>query len=476
MKYMFRIGIFILCLIPFLSHSYYGLRSTEATLTFSTVLEALASDINFLKLNEGDRHETLPIIEQQLDYLVGAFQSESFYKEFGYKGVLGENHHYKVTFKKIENTSDPQRKKIHYDFEGTVVFDKEAFGGKSYKRAIRKVPIKLPLEPDKIYDLSFSKKFNPCTDREYNSKEDFWYFWDPDLPQCRLKKDNINVVRTQGRLKRKKSTKLSYPEYDKLYSDNGNGETLDIALFFGYMDDVDVHNFENSKRVKRRKKDDAYKAYRTIIKELQSRGFKKIVEKELFRVYRDGNRDGKNSFAQGLNFLTQLEKTSTSKLKTPLNIRIQILLTDTSIESKDYTFHYYVKPAFENADIILYDGHSGLGGNLDLTSRDFQDIQFNKDKYQIYFFNGCSTYPYFKGQFFTKKGGTHNLEIITSGLPTYSTTSVPNTFAFLDYFLEGKTRSYQKILQNLTQSNFEEEEDLIYLMGVNGDEDNIWKP
>ena len=71
-----------------------------------------------------------------------------------------------------------------------------------------------------------------------------------------------------------------------------------------------------------------------------------------------------------------------------------------------------------------------------------------------------------------KPGRTKNLEIITSGLPTLTSTSTGNMLSFLTPFIEGRTHSYQTILRSLERSNDDEG---TYLMGVNGDEDNLFK-
>ena len=42
-------------------------------------------------------------------------------------------------------------------------------------------------------------------------------------------------------------------------------------------------------------------------------------------------------------------------------------------------------------------------------------IDFDLNLYQLFFMNGCSSYPYFNGSYFKAKGGSRNLEIITSG-------------------------------------------------------------
>ena len=45
--------------------------------------------------------------------------------------------------------------------------------------------------------------------------------------------------------------------------------------------------------------------------------------------------------------------------------------------------------------------------------------------------------------------------------------------AFLDPFVLGKINRYQTLMRGLERSNDEES---TYLMGMNGDEDNIFKP
>ncbi len=486
---------FVFCIIflfPFLGKSYYGYRSTEALLSFSAVVVGSLSfepNLNMLNQEGPLRDEACGLVRLQTQHLMGIFQSESFIKEFGYAGVLGEKEQSKIIFTGIGDANELGWKPLHYNFETVVVFDKRAFNRKNYEKAMRRVPIKLPFSPQLIYSESVKIKkmatkdkfmiFNPCTDKDFNMEEVFWYFWDPDKKGCPLKNDHNKVLRVTGKLRRLRSTQVSYPEYDRLYGDEGNGENLNIAVFVGYIDDFpEVPNVDKSKKIRRRKRDDAYRAFQHITSELESMDFNTIEQKNGFRVYRDGDHDGNNSFTSGFNFLRKFEKRVRTELGNEINVNIQVVLADTDIHSRDYTFHYYAIPAIEQADIFLYDGHSGLGSNFDLTARDFRDIKFNDKKYQIFFFNGCSTYPYFGGQFARAKGGTENFDVITSGLQTLTETSFSNALAFLEYFLDGKTRTYQQILENIDKSNYEDssQKEFTYLMGVNGDEDNVWTP
>jgi hypothetical protein len=54
-----------------------------------------------------------------------------------------------------------------------------------------------------------------------------------------------------------------------------------------------------------------------------------------------------------------------------------------------------------------------------------------------------------------------------------NTTSTSNMMAFMNPFIHGKVHSYQTLMRSLEKSNGEES---TYLMDVNGDEDNKFRP
>lgn len=438
------------------THAYYGRHSAEAVLTYAAEVDVpLAGRAPVLaELNrEGRRRaEALAGVDFQIQHLMGTFQSESFRKDFGWPGVLGES--YRVRFKKVAPGSASGRVRLGYEFKGTVVFQKEAFNG----HPTRLLPVKLPLAPDRIYALSLVRGTSACTDRHYDSEDDFWYFWDPDQRGCPLAGNDVDVMRLTGKLERLPNTRVAYPEYDRLYGDNGNGEALEVAVFFGYIDDLaDLRN--------PRRRDDGARAMREVERELRARGFRLTGKADAFREYADGRR------VAGINFLREYETRVVNELGLEMPVRVQVLLADTAAASRDATFHRFLVPALERADIVAYDGHSGLGGNLDL--RTLRGLRLDPRKYQIFYFNGCSSYPYFNEKYFEAKGGSRNLEIVLSGLPTFTATAGPNVVAFLDQFLGGRTLSYQRILSSVEESNAEYG---TYLTGVTGEQDNRWRP
>ena len=93
---------------------------------------------------------------------------------------------------------------------------------------------------------------------------------------------------------------------------------------------------------------------------------------------------------------------------------IDMMATDTDVNSPDNLF-LFLKKAIEEYEIISYNGHSGQA-NLDLDAMNkrlasigSQKIKFNQ-KYQIIFFNGCSTYSYYNKKYFKAKKGVKTLK------------------------------------------------------------------
>jgi len=439
---------------------YYGRTSTEANLVFYSKADVALNiplDTSLKRLNAKNgqyRKKALDLVDQQIMHLMGIFQSDSFLNSY-WPGALGET--YKITFTQLKKGRTPSRRELHYKFEGKVVFHKNAFG----RFFESEVPLILPLQPDKIYKLGMIDGHNYCTDEHYNTEIDFWYFWDPDKNGCPLNDNNTDVLRFTGTLNRLSNTRWTYPEYDQLYKRDNNKKELNISVFVGLMnEDLDFSLPD--------RKDEAYKAYNQIQREVRALGYKLSENKKNFSY------DIQNEqFQDGINNMKVYSKELKTKLGTPLKVNIRILITDTSITSPDETFHHYYVNSLQTADIMVYDGHSGLGGNLDLMS--LPDVDWNLSKYQLFYFNGCSSYPYFNGSYFSAKNGTKKLDIITSGLPTYSNTAGSNVMAFLNNFLKGKINTYQSILGDIELSNQVNGEET-YLTGVNGDEDNIFSP
>jgi len=412
--------LFLITSLSFAQDKYYGAKSTEAFLSFEG--EILLDQ----PLSQAKQRQA---ILEQVNFLIGHFQAPTHLESFRYPGVLGEENR---VILKNERTLDAGTI-VKYQFVGKVNFHRNVFGrdGKA------SVPLNLPLSPSKIYQLGVVRGKNRCTDPTYDSEDDFFYFWDPDKEGCPLKGNSTDVLRIKGQLQQLENTKSTYPEYDQLYSK----PKLKLSIFFGYIDKPTNRDFG------------AY-AYREQMQTLKDLGLELAGEERVGPNWR-------------AHFMGEIK----SQLGTKITIDLTLWLTDTDLGSSDRTFHKELIKAFREDDIIAYDGHSGLGGNLDLDL--LPRFKFNSN-YQIFFFNGCSSYPYFNAKYFAAKpGGKANLDIITSGLPTLTSTSVSNMTAFLTPFVKGHLPSWQTIMNRIEASNGEED---TYLMGVNGDEGNRFRP
>ena len=155
-------------------------------------------------------------------------------------------------------------------------------------------------------------------------------------------------------------------------------------------------------------------------------------------------------------------------------VQINILIADTDADAhktrKSLLFKKALKDSLMNADLIEYEGHSGLGENLNLKEMYGSKQLFDPKKSQVIFINGCHSYTYYKNMFFEGKGNEENLDLILSGTTTLSDDGPNNAKAFLKYFLNpdsSRKVSFQAILKNIEESNAEGNG--TYLTSIYGD-------
>jgi hypothetical protein len=124
----------------------------------------------------------------------------------------------------------------------------------------------------------------------------------------------------------------------------------------------------------------------------------------------------------------------------------------------------------------MYGGHSGLGGHLDMPSMERMEgftLTPPKDRYQIYYFNSCTSWTYYNLPYLRRKAtesdpkGSKNLDILANGLETYFTVMGPTIAAVaqaVDMWASGQgAMSYQNLARAIDSQN---------LFGIVGDEDN----
>jgi len=420
----------ILALITLKSYSqpaeplYYGAKSGEAIMQFEYFVETTAP-----------AEETMAtiLIDKQLTYLFGALSANVS------SAVPKVDH--KINVLRTEKVNDLYR--IYYQYQGTVVVKQNA-------RTVLSFP--LPRNPQTIFAKSVVRgrdnvaDFRCNTDKQHLEERYFWYFWNPQLGGCPMI-NGLDYDLIHANLTWKQNTKISYPEYSRLI-EAGN---IRIDILMGLNDSSLDHDPFKSRDV-------AADNFRRLHKQLIKVGYQpKVWNLEEIRKIAPTAKENDV-------FVETLVKTTANA-----KIEIRFFFGGTSYFGEN-AFQYFMKDSIENANVYIYAGHSGLGENLDVEKierRNNFQIQFNPNKYQIFFFNGCSSYPYYNSSYFAKKSGSRNLDILTNGLATFFSAINPSTYALIQaidiYASTGKRQSYQEIIKLGDSNN---------LLGINGDEDN----
>ncbi|MEO7329065.1 MAG: hypothetical protein ABI193_10830, partial [Minicystis sp.] len=125
------------------------------------------------------------------------------------------------------------------------------------------------------------------------------------------------------------------------------------------------------------------------------------------------------------------------------------------------------------ADLILYNGHSGLGDNI----RSIADnSSFLPGKYQMMYLDACDSFAYMSDDLGLSRGaqtaddptGTRNLDVIVNGMPATFAGMPAAAMAIVEALLpDAEPRTYEAILAGFDPAR---------VGFVLGDEDNVYRP
>jgi hypothetical protein len=243
----------------------------------------------------------------------------------------------------------------------------------------------MPYELDAYYDKG-------CTDSHYDSQGDFWYFYDPYRRKCGqlLEAPLAAPARLRFAPGTKRALDLS-PRLDLLRGNNGNGADFTIDI---------VHGFNESSKSR---KDEGRANFAEVNLRLRKMGFRETIER--------------NQWERPLHRFESSVVLANGKT---IRVLIRHLLVNSAIEARSTTFAKFFREAVETADVLIYSGHSGLGGNLDLglLAQKSGEFVFNPAKRQIFYFESCSSYSYYLEPFRLQKTRSR-LDILTNALASY---------------------------------------------------------
>jgi hypothetical protein len=123
------------------------------------------------------------------------------------------------------------------------------------------------------------------------------------------------------------------------------------------------------------------------------------------------------------------------------------------------------------ADVIIYDGHAGLGANVRALA---QKGSFLPGRWQLFFLNGCDTFAYLDDELAKRRAvlnpddptGTKYMDVLTNLMPAYFS-SMPSASLAVVRGLLGPPRTYQEIFGDIDEQQ---------VVVVTGEEDNAFHP
>ena len=379
------------------------------------------------------------------------------------------------------------------------------------------------------YDAQNDRVFNECTTQDAHATEfrngSLWYVFDPSLASCRTaiadEQQLVDAARTAlGDSKTKVSKveaerlyipstfslragpnnkKVSYPEYDRLFSGGVEKDKLVIGMVSGMMADWAAGEKHSDYE------DQGYAMWFGGIREIFAArpGFKLVktepaedltrftvgttnVTAKDFEELIAWELDSKNPTGITYANRNQLRAAVAAKLarhwvtfEAPVKVTLNGVSKDFTIKLQTYfgaesdsTPH---KRAIKTSDVFVYNGHSYIGyGPLDpsrFTKADFPS------SYQVLMVNGCVSYNYYEKDYFPlKEGGTKNLELVTNGLESWVNESGQAMGRFVGAFIDGKLNPYTTILEAAQFEGYGYSWGQDALRVVDGELDNKFSP
>jgi hypothetical protein len=299
---------------------------------------------------------------------------------------------------------------------------------------------KLPKDAGFSAQDAFTTKYkNSCVDRFAHDVDtgSMWYYYRP--ADCTI--DAADVVNMDARVSRAtENSSGKYPEYDKVWADN---ELNVVAIFGKYKDGATS--------------DEGITAYQSFIRTVRGELARNNVVTEP---------------ANATPGVSQPDVTVKAVLADGKKVSVTALLVD-NVRTAGPTFDARYNVLSTNADLIVYNGHAGLGDNVRALAR---KGAWKANKYVIVFMNGCDTFAYVDGSLAETRArlnpddptGTKNMEFVTNALPAFfSQMSNATTTMFKGLLRYDSPMTYDQIFEGIDDSQ---------VAVVTGEEDNLYTP
>lgn len=401
-------------------------RSTDSGKT-DTSVEAVLLELNFKgELRTANNYAAKGQIEKQLLFTVGQLNGENSV------GRLD-----KVELTNIKTTwLGGGMKKLTYDAKLIVAWGKRNNVPESYT-------FKLPKTTTNTALAQFTKDYSATCGQHGHEVNDgnMWYYYRPNQEGCELAADRI-VEMTATVTTSAINTTGKFPEYHKVWEDNA----LKAVVIFGKFDDGATTS-----------SDAGISAYNRFVRDMKNT----LKGHGLQTVPADV------SDTPGVE---NPDVTLTATLANGKTIQVVILLID-GVRTAGSTFDARYASLTADADLIAYNGHSGLGANIRALAR---KGKWKKGQYSIVFMNGCDTFAYADTALADARSklndddpsGTKYLDMVTNAMPSLFYYMGSNTLAIFKALMDFENpKTYEQIFKGVHSSS---------VVLVSGEEDNVY--
>jgi len=367
-------------------------------------------------------------IENQLLYTIGHLNADK---------SVGRLDHLELS--NIEKTNVDGKTLVRYHAKLPVAWGKKDQVPTSYS-------FKIPRDGTHQGYSSFTEKYkHDCVDWSAHDVDSgsMWYYYRPKAYNCRI--DDADVFVSEASVAPSaNSTTGKYPEYDQIWAD----EALHVVAIFGKYEDGATSS-----------SDSGISAYNEFIVEMKS----KLSPHGLTTV--------PETFpaSPGVE-AADIEMTAT--LADGKKVVVNALLVD-NVRTAGPTFDDRYEALSTDADLIVYNGHAGLGANIRALA---QKGKWAPGKYAIVFENGCDSYAYVDSALWEAHAavnpddptGTKYLDVVANAMPAYFRSMTDSTIAFVDGLMSYQTpMTYEQIFKQVDSSQ---------VILVTGEEDNTFVP
>ena len=335
----------------------------------------------------------------------------------------------------VESAAGTGKKKITYTAQLPVAWPKD---GNTVPAAYD-----LPVPKDVTALAAFNAKYDGKCGRNEYGQGDFWHDWNPKAEGCTI--EDADVTRARATVKAfAGETTGKFPEYDQIWKD---GE-LDVVAIFGLIDGGGDSESDAG-----------------------------VGEYNRFIAGTQGMLTGAKAKKNGKTASVLRDTTLTGTVMVggqKRAVKVDVLLVS-EMQSVGSDFDTRYDPLSEKADLIMYDGHAGLGKNVNALAR---KGKVTAGKYQLVLLNGCQTFAYIDTTLNDRRieangasadpVGTRFMDVMGNALPGYA-----NNLASMSLTLVGaavkadQPRSFNQLMESMPQE---------HLVVVFGEEDNRFKP